>query len=485
MVLIGVVWYLRYQTLVARSSFSNFLMQGANWKEHEVLQRWSSVKLAQFPQCKNSEVTKIHIYDFDQTLFVSPLPNPVLYPPSTINHLRYPNSLANGGWFMNSDILEYSVLCRKGKDSGKWNLTVAELVSMSIADENTLCILLTGRSEAQFTRVIEEAMKQFQEDFELSRGFDAVCLKKEQMTTASYKTSLIVSLLDFYSNVNQISIYDDRERHCKMFREFLKNYAETVRPALIPSVVIVPAIFYYLPSDVEIELVHNMVADSNKIVQSINERKKHQKHQKKKSFNKSGVSNGNFNIFHLHNSAMHSSYALDVETTIRLQEKAIHFLKSFEDLDADAIPESLDWFLYPYIPISLHESVAKVSVNDIAELLHEDGNVRDANSLASNIQKGHQYHQRSWQIKDFVYVAHGNVIGFRVEPADTVSEVPASSYYTYLLLAGPKSISFYTSQEMHNLRNAFHHYFVIDSKDQEVFTTYLGVYHNFRLKSAR
>ena len=51
--------------------------------EHAVLDEFSSYPVKEYPASKREEITKIHIYDFDQTLYASPLPNTELYPPST------------------------------------------------------------------------------------------------------------------------------------------------------------------------------------------------------------------------------------------------------------------------------------------------------------------------------------------------------------------------------------------------------------------
>lgn len=456
-----------------------------------MLQQISSVKCSQLPGCKRSEVTKIHIYDFDQTLYTSPVPNPVLYPPPTVNHLKFPTSLANGGWYQNREILEYSLLCRKGKESGKWNMQVAELASMSVADENTLAVVLTGRSESLFRGVIGVAAAQFVEDFGLSRGFDAVCLKNDQQATIAYKHSVILSLLDAYQNVSEIAMYDDRRTHCARFETLLEDYAKSTRPGLRYSVINVPTIYYYLPSEIEIELVFNMVAESNQLVRLANERPQSKSRWDHKQIQRNASGSGpneicNYSLFSLHNSVKHSSFALDREATERLQEKALHYFKQLRDYDTETVIKSLDWYPYPFVPINPIDPVVKVSVSSITHLLAADSNLTGVENLSLQIQKGHMSHQVSWCPQQLLYFPAAKVVAFRLTPVDEVSQRFYEEHPDpILILAGPKNITYYSSKKMFEMKEQTHTIIPLNETPLEPFHTQLGVYHNFRLKSVR
>ncbi|KAL9122098.1 MAG: hypothetical protein Q9187_001343 [Circinaria calcarea] len=68
-----------------------------------ILKRWS---------CQNrelppvSQVKALHIYDFDNTLFMSPLPNPKLWTGPTVGYLQTEDFFVNGGWWHDQHILE-------------------------------------------------------------------------------------------------------------------------------------------------------------------------------------------------------------------------------------------------------------------------------------------------------------------------------------------------------------------------------------------
>ena len=66
------------------------------------LKRWS---------CNGKElppiatVKAIHVYDFDNTLFQSPLPNPQLWNSSTVGFLQSYECFVHGGWWHDPSIL--------------------------------------------------------------------------------------------------------------------------------------------------------------------------------------------------------------------------------------------------------------------------------------------------------------------------------------------------------------------------------------------
>lgn len=212
-------------------------MMDAGRAEHAVLDEFSSYPVKEYPASKREEITKIHIYDFDQTLYASPLPNTELYPPSTLRHIMFNVSLLGEGWFANPSILETS-LREENSSMPKWNHLTTELVKLSLDEANVLTILLTGRKEEKFRSHIKLAMELFKKQFGLVKGFDVVCLKPSRFeTTMSFKTTLIKSFLDYYHNVEEISLYDDRSNHINQFKNFLTEYVEALRPSMIHNVI--------------------------------------------------------------------------------------------------------------------------------------------------------------------------------------------------------------------------------------------------------
>ena len=132
------------------------------------LKRWS---------CKSKEipgvpaVKAIHVYDFDNTLFSSPLPNPQVWNPPTIGLLQAYETLAYGGWWHDSSILAATGDGLEKEEprawEGWWNETIVQLVEMSIRSRDVLTVLLTGRGETNFADLVNRIVTAKKLDFDL------------------------------------------------------------------------------------------------------------------------------------------------------------------------------------------------------------------------------------------------------------------------------------------------------------------------------
>lgn len=190
------------------------------------LKRWSC-KPKHLPDI--SAVNNLHIYDFDNTLFSSPLPNPQLWHPSTIGLLQAYEVFAHGGWWHNPDILASTGEGIEKEEprawKGWWNDIVVQLAETSIQEEDTLTVLLTGRGESNFADLINRIVK--------SRGldFDMVVLKPEVgpnqqqfISTMDFKQVFLRDLVLTYRHAQNIRIYEDRVKHVKGFRDFMEKF---------------------------------------------------------------------------------------------------------------------------------------------------------------------------------------------------------------------------------------------------------------------
>jgi len=189
------------------------------------LKRWS---------CKTKEipgvaaVKAIHVYDFDNTLFSSPLPNPQIWSAPTIGMLQTYEGLAHGGWWHDSSILAATGEGLEKEElrawEGWWNDTIVQLVEFSVQQKEVVTVLLTGRGETNFADIINRICNAKKLDFDL------VVLKPEVgpggqrfESTMGFKQEFLKELVFTYKNADEIRIYEDRPKHVKGFREFFER----------------------------------------------------------------------------------------------------------------------------------------------------------------------------------------------------------------------------------------------------------------------
>lgn len=186
------------------------------------LKRWSCLA-RELPAI--SEVKALHIYDFDNTLFMSPLPNPKLWAGQTIGFLQSQECFVNGGWWHDPHILEATGQGIEKEEPnawrGWWNEQIVDLVQLSIKQPDTLTILLTGRGEDKFAHLIKRivASKEL--------AFDMICLKPQAgpnnqtfTSTMNYKQAILRDLIYTYKDADEIKVYEDRVKQfvlCLLF----------------------------------------------------------------------------------------------------------------------------------------------------------------------------------------------------------------------------------------------------------------------------
>ena len=227
-------------------------------ESHSPLYKWNSCpSYLDPPKCEKNEIFKIHIYDFDNTLFRSPAPNPNLLTSFMVNILTDPHRLSNGGWWSETRFLQalidewISEKALSGShsdtlDAAYWNKDIVQLTRLSENDPHTLSILMTGRKEALFKDSLGRVLSQ--PVFGTKKlHFNGVFLKKAGFeTTMLYKTSCLTELLKHYDQCEEITIYDDRARQLEGFRKFLNEFVEALRPSLRFSLVHVAGLIKYL-----------------------------------------------------------------------------------------------------------------------------------------------------------------------------------------------------------------------------------------------
>lgn len=208
---------------------------------------------------------EIHLYDFDNTLFYTPVPNERLWTSSTYHFIQSSKNLVMGSWWTNPIILQstgegYRYELANAWD-GWWNESVVSLVKESLADPSVLTVLLTGRQEEGFKDLISTIVK--------AKGlnFDVLFLRTGDFTnTLEFKKFCIQSLLKKFTECKHISLYDDRPHHVQIFRYLLKELNQTLYPNLSSNVVEVVSIQKYLDPRKEVSLIENLMELHNAAV---------------------------------------------------------------------------------------------------------------------------------------------------------------------------------------------------------------------------
>ncbi|KAI3325715.1 hypothetical protein HD806DRAFT_491072 [Xylariaceae sp. AK1471] len=261
--------YGRYENGVANGSMNSHLTVTA-------LSRWSILS-TQLPTA--DKISTIHVYDFDNTLFQTPLPNPKLWNGATLNRLGSPDIFVNGGWWHDSRILAATGDGVEREEprawNGWWNEKIVELVQLSMKQKDALCVLLTGRSERGFSELIKRIVK--------SKGleFDMIGLKPEVgpnserfKSTMLFKQAFLKAVMETYKQAQEIRIYEDRPKHVAGFKEFLEEYNERqqglrgqpTRGPITADVIQVADISTNLDPVVEVAEVQHLINNHNAIV---------------------------------------------------------------------------------------------------------------------------------------------------------------------------------------------------------------------------
>ncbi|KXH40412.1 tat pathway signal sequence [Colletotrichum simmondsii] len=232
------------------------------------LSRWS-IATTQLPAV--DKIKALHIYDFDNTLFKTPLPNPALWSGPTIGVLSSQDVICNGGWWHDSRILSAT---GEGADTeekcaweGWWNEKIVELVKLSVKQKDALCVLLTGRSERGFGELIKRMIHSKGLEFDMVGLKPAVSPTNQNFSsTMHFKQLFLTAVMETYKNAEEIRIYEDRPKHVKGFRDFMTEYnrkqninATRTRGPITAEVVQVADMSTTLDPVVEVAEVQHMI----------------------------------------------------------------------------------------------------------------------------------------------------------------------------------------------------------------------------------
>ncbi|KAI9723688.1 MAG: hypothetical protein M1812_000988 [Candelaria pacifica] len=201
------------------------------------LRRWSCQDKELPPV---SQIKAIHVYDFDNTLFNSPLPNPKLWNGPTLGYLQTMEGFTHGGWWHDPNILGSTGDGIEQEEQkaweGWWNEQIVSLVELTMQQKDALNVLLTGRGEARFADLIKRIVESKKLDF------DMVCLKVEVgpsnqrfSNTMNYKQGLLKDLIHTYTDADEIRVYEDRPKHVRGFRDFFTAFNKALMSPTAPT----------------------------------------------------------------------------------------------------------------------------------------------------------------------------------------------------------------------------------------------------------
>lgn len=214
-----------------------------------MLRQFNASPFAQHAQHRQPK--QLDIFDFDSTLFLSPLPSATLWHPNLIQALTS-EDYEWPGWWRDIRSLQLGDEVEKDGWQGYWNEDVVAQAKESMADPDRLTVVLTGRRYHPFHAVIPRMLAAH------GLEFDMVCLRPDPeladgpsvfKSTMDFKTSYILFMLANVPSIESIVMWDDRAHHVKRFQQFLDtlrrrqvlrqqglvHYVPAVRPAFRPE----------------------------------------------------------------------------------------------------------------------------------------------------------------------------------------------------------------------------------------------------------
>lgn len=192
--------------------------------------------------------TVIKIFDFDGTIFNSPIPNRNLWDNKMFGKLMSETHKGGYGWFQNPRTLEDRYV-----SNSDFNEAVVADVHEAMADVNTVTVLLTGR-----TTQYEDLVKQILETNELvfdHYGFKPTG-KGVKIFTMNFKQEFIRDVISLYGDVISVEMWEDRRKHVERFNDFLDTLD------LNGGVHFIKEAERYMDATLEQELVEQLISDA-------------------------------------------------------------------------------------------------------------------------------------------------------------------------------------------------------------------------------
>ncbi|OMJ13494.1 hypothetical protein AYI70_g8461 [Smittium culicis] len=248
-----------------------------------------SAKLINPLSKKFNEIKRLAVIDFDNTLFCSPLPNSDIWDSRSIGLLK-----GDLGWFLDSRTLQKPYLSNSKK---RWVKEIEKVSTEEFNRPDTLCILLTGRSDYIYHDIIRDLLLKRNISFDMvilkenpnikwnpknfisnkldyseltarNKALGIFASKATNPVTFDYKMDVIADILDSFPSLDSIYMWDDRLNHCSKMQAFLEDKYVSSNRIKEAKVYKVDQNTIYMDLDHEKELVNYLVNDHNDYVDS-------------------------------------------------------------------------------------------------------------------------------------------------------------------------------------------------------------------------
>ncbi|PIA18601.1 hypothetical protein COEREDRAFT_79634 [Coemansia reversa NRRL 1564] len=218
-------------------------------------------------------VQRLSIFDFDNTLFKSPLPNPRLWDQKLIGMLRSTDL----GWFQDSRTLSAPYL--EYSDS-HWIQPIVRLAQAEMQRKDTLVVLLTGRSHAAYRQLVLGLLEKHrglrfdivilketptrQSPLVSQFEFDAPAATLSAPLTFDYKMGVVEDSIAAFPGIRQIMMWDDRTNQCERMQHYLNALSARSNGWITNADVYhVPPQTLYMREENERSLISDMVDEYN------------------------------------------------------------------------------------------------------------------------------------------------------------------------------------------------------------------------------
>ncbi|TPX72948.1 hypothetical protein SpCBS45565_g00357 [Spizellomyces sp. 'palustris'] len=209
-------------------------------------------------------LSRLLVFDFDSTLFRSPLPNPALWSDELRGAL-----ISDCGWFAEPRTLHPPFIPECPGDDWWDTETIRDVQKACAYKEETVTVLLTGRRHDLFGERIKRMCEMHNPPltfdlFFFREGYDPTSILHHP-TTLDFKLAVLHRLLSTFPSISQIEFYDDRKKHLDLFAKELEKlrFNGRISSYFVHHVVHAPVEARYMPADWERALVSDLVSRCN------------------------------------------------------------------------------------------------------------------------------------------------------------------------------------------------------------------------------
>ncbi|KAI9101388.1 hypothetical protein DFS34DRAFT_468711 [Phlyctochytrium arcticum] len=223
-----------------------------------------------------SSPTRLFVFDFDSTLFRSPLPNQALWSDALRGAL-----MSDCGWFSEPRTL-LSPYIPQTPGPEWWDSDVLSHVFSNLQRKDTVNVLLTGRRHDMFSERIRELCESHEPPlafdlFFFREGHD-INASRRHATTLDFKLAVLEYLLASIPSLSHIELFDDRKRHIDLFASEFKKLQSNKRISSfeVHHVTHAPVDMTHITEGHERKLVEDLVERCNNRIMAAKKREEEQ-----------------------------------------------------------------------------------------------------------------------------------------------------------------------------------------------------------------